>query len=181
MKKRPQVAKQATNILSDIRGLAAVEFALLLPLMLLLYLGGIEVSQAVSVNRKLTLTVRTAADLASQSRTLSNSEIGNILNASAAVMTPYTNNKLKLTISAVDIDDKGKATITWSRTLNGAARPKGQTVTVPSNLKIANTSLIWSEGSYDYKPTIGYVITGSITLKDQLYMRPRVSDKVNCC
>jgi len=175
------MAKRKTTILFDIRGLAAIEFALLLPLMLLLYLGGFEVSQAVSANRKLTLTVRTAADLASQSRALSSLEINNILNASSAVIAPYTNNKLRLTVSAVDIDEKGKATITWSRTLNGAARPQGQMVTVPSDLKIANTSLIWSEGSYDYKPIIGYVITGTITLKDQLYMRPRVSDKVNCC
>jgi Flp pilus assembly protein TadG len=176
-----RVSQRAANLLADRRGVAAVEFALLLPLMLLLYLGGVEVSQAVSIDRKLTLTVRTAADVASQSATLTSSDISDILKASAAVMTPYSNSELKLTVSAVDIDSNGKATVGWSRTLNGTARSKGQIVAVPNNLKVANTTLIWSEGSYGYQPTIGYVLTGTLTLSDQLYMRPRVSDKVNCC
>ena len=51
-------------------------------------------------------------------------------------------------------------------------------MTLPTALKVANTSLIWSEVSYDYKPTIGYVITGTLTLSDQIYMRPRLSDTV---
>jgi hypothetical protein len=32
---------------------------------------------------------------------------------------------------------------------------------------------------YDYVPVIGYVITGTLNLKDQIYMRPRQSDKIN--
>lgn len=174
-------ARRMALFLSDRRGLAAVEFALILPIMLLLYLGGVEVTQAVTIDRKLTLTVRTVADLASQSATLTSSDVTNILNASVAVMAPYSNSKVKLTVSAIDIDSNGKATVAWSRTLNGTARSKGATVTVPSNLKVANTTLVWSEGSYAYKPTIGYVLTGTLNLEDQLYMRPRVSDKVNCC
>ena len=51
-------------------------------------------------------------------------------------------------------------------------------MTLPAALNIANTSLIWSEVQYTYKPTIGYVITGTLTLKDQIYMRPRLSDSV---
>ena len=50
----------------DERGISAVEFALLLPLMVTLYLGTVEVSQGVAIDRKVTLTARTVADLASQ-------------------------------------------------------------------------------------------------------------------
>ena len=56
---------------------------------------------------------------------------------------------------------------------------QGSSVTLPAALNVANTSLIWREVSYDYKPMIGYVITGTMTLTDQIYMRPRVSDKVD--
>ena len=49
---------------------------------------------------------------------------------------------------------------------------------MPTALKIANTQLIWSEVSYNYVPTIGYVITGPLNLTDQIYMRPRLSDSV---
>ena len=51
-------------------------------------------------------------------------------------------------------------------------------MTLPAALNVANTSLIWSEVQYTYQPVIGYVMTGTLTLKDQIYMRPRVSDTV---
>ena len=51
----------------------------------------------------------------------------------------------------------------------------GSTVTPPAALNVANTTLIWSEVSYAYKPTIGYVVTGTLNLTDQIYMRPRLS------
>ncbi len=176
-----RAAQCGARFLADRRGLAAVEFALILPMMLLLYLGGVEVTQGVTIDRKLTLTVRTVADLASQSATLTTTDVNNIFNASAAVMSPYGTSKLKLTVTAVEIDADGNAKVAWSKTLNGSTHSKGQSVAVPANLKVANTTLIWSEGSYDYKPTIGYVLTGTLKLSDRLYMRPRVSDKVNCC
>ena len=81
-------------------------------------------------------------------------------------------------MSSVTIDAQGKATIAWSDTLNGTARAKGSTVTLPAALAIPNSSLIWSEVQYTYKPVIGYVVTGTLTLKDQIYMRPRMSDTV---
>ena len=49
-------------------------------------------------------------------------------------------------------------------------------MTLPAALNVANSSLIWSEVQYAYTPTIGYVISGTLTLKDQIYMRPRLSD-----
>ena len=52
-------------------------------------------------------------------------------------------------------------------------------MTLPTALNVANTTLIWSEVSYTYKPTIGYVVTGTLNLSDQIYMRPRLSDTVD--
>jgi len=54
------------------------------------------------------------------------------------------------------------------------------TVTLPAALNTANTSVIWAQSQYTYTPTIGYVITGPLTLHDQIYMRPRLSDTVAC-
>ena len=100
------------------------------------------------------------------------------LNASAAIMSPYPLTKLKVTVSSVTIDSQGKATIAWSDTLNGTVRAKNSTVTVPTALNIPNTSLIWGEVQFSYVPTIGYALSGTFTLKDQMYMRPRLSDSV---
>ena len=162
----------------DERGVSAVEFALLLPLMVTLYLGGVEVSQGLTIDRKVTLVARSVADLAAQATTINNSDMTNILNASTAVMLPYSTTGAKVTVSQVSIDANGVATIAWSDSKNGTARATGTTVTLPTALNIPSSSLIWSEVSYEYKPVIGHVITGTMNLTDQIYMRPRLSDSV---
>jgi Flp pilus assembly protein TadG len=162
----------------DERGVSAVEFALLLPLMVTLYLGGVEVSQGLTIDRKVTLVARTVADLAAQVTSITNSDMTNILNASTAVLLPYSIDKAKVTVSQVTIDANGNATIAWSDSKNGTARAKDSSVSLPTALKIPSSSLIWSEVTYEYKPVIGYVITGTMNLTDQIYMRPRLSDDV---
>jgi Flp pilus assembly protein TadG len=162
----------------DSRGISAVEFALLLPLMLTLYLGGTEISQAISIDRKVSLTTRAVADLVSQGTTISASDMQNILNASAAVMAPFSTAKLKVIVSSVAFDANKNATISWSVPLNTAARPTGQAVTVPAALATANSTIIWAEVQYAYTPAIGYVITGTLNLSDQLYMKPRNQDPI---
>ena len=166
------------RFLRDKRGISAVEFAMLLPLMITLYLGGVEVSQAVAVDRKVTLISRSLGDLVAQVTTVTNADMTNILAATAAIIVPYVDANLKITVSSVVVDAQGVAKIAWSDTKNGTARAVGSTVTLPAALNTASTSLIWAEAQYAYKPVIGYVITGTMTLKDQIYMRPRLSDTV---
>jgi len=175
---RALAPRLARRFARDARGVSAVEFALVLPLMMTLFLGGTEVSQAITASRKVTLVSRTVGDLASQSASLSNANMTNILNASAAILSPFASSDLKVTVSCVTIDANGKATIAWSDTFQGTARAKGAAVSLPAALNVPNTSLIWSEVSYTYDPTFGYVMTGTLNLSDQIYMRPRLSDTV---
>jgi Flp pilus assembly protein TadG len=166
------------KVARDQRGTAAMEFALLLPLMVVLYLGTVEISNGIAVDRKVTLTARTVADLVSQVSVINNSAMNDIMAASVAVMYPYSSNTLKVTVTSIKIDANSKATVEWSDSYNGTPRPKNSTVTVPAALLVPNTWLIWSEVEYNYTPTVGYVITGSLTLRDQLYMAPRISSSV---
>jgi Flp pilus assembly protein TadG len=171
----PRWARRFTG---DTQGVSAVEFALLLPLMLTMYLGGSEVASAVATSRKVTLVSRTVADLASQSSSITATSMTNILNASAAVISPYASSKLKVTVSQVKIDANGAATVEWSETLGGTKHSTGDSVTLPAALKVANTWLIWSEAEFSYEPTFGSGLTGSMALKDRMYMRPRLSNSV---
>jgi len=146
--------------------------------MVTLYLGGVEVSQAIAIDRKVTLLARSLADLVAQASSISNSDSSSILAATASIVAPYSDEKLKITVSSVKIDNNGVAKVCWSDTKNGTARAIGSTVTVPAALNTVNSSLIWAESEYAYTPAIGYVITGTMNLKDQIYMRPRLSDTV---
>lgn len=170
--------RRLQGLAGDERGVSAVEFAMLMPLMLSLYLGAVELSQGIAADRKVTLTARTVADLVSQVSSTTTTDIANSLNAASAVMAPYSTSNLKVTVSSIAIDANNKATIAWSCALNGTKRAVGSSATVPTALNIASTYLIWSEVSYSYKPTIGYVVSGTLNLKDQIYMRPRLSDSV---
>jgi len=179
----------------DRRGLAAVEFALVVPLMLVLFFGVLEFSSGVAVDRKVTLVARTLSDLTTQMKEdrLTDDELKNFFAASASILTPYQVSPTEPTLSEVYIDDKKIAKIQWSKsatiamvsgapqaTLKDSQRKKGDTVTVPEGLLVPKTYLIWSEVSYTYKPTIGYVMAkAGIPLKNQSYTRPRQSDCVN--
>ena len=161
----------------DERGVSAIEFAMVLPVMLTIYLGAVEISQGVAADRKVTLVARTVADLASQAKTaLGTQDMQNILNASAQVIVPYDASKLKVTLSEVYIDGNSNASIKWSCTLNGTK--ESGAVTPPAALVAPDIYLIWSEVSYAYTPAVGYVLTGTLNLSDRMYMRPRLSISV---
>jgi Flp pilus assembly protein TadG len=170
--------REIGRLAKDQRGVSAVEFALLAPLMITVYLGGVEVSQAVSIDRKVSLSARAVADLVSQGTTITNAEMDNIKTAAKTVVSPFPTGQLKVTVSSVKIDADKKAKVEWSDALNTSARPKDQDVTLPAGLTVANTWIIWAEVEYAYTPAVGYVLTGTMKLSDQIYMRPRLQDSV---
>jgi len=170
----------------DNRGVAAVEFALVTPLMLTMYFGMVELSSGVAIDRKVTMVSHTLSDLVAQASAVSNSDVSNVFNASSAIMTPYLAAPLTARVTAVSIDNTGKATVVCSRSwTSGGGVTSGFTVgtvvtaSVPAGLIVNNTELIWAQVSYVYTPTIGYVVKSAITLSDQFFARPRQSTTVD--
>ena len=164
-------ALRRSRFVRDRRGVSAVEFALVAPVMICLYFGCVEVSDAVAVDRKVSLTAAALANLSAQVTTITSADMTNILDASGAIVQPYDASKLKMTITCISIDSTKKATVKWSVTRNGSAN--SGTVTLPTALAVANTQIIMAETSYAYTPIVGYNITGSLNLSDKMYMAPR--------
>lgn len=162
----------------DEGGVSAVEFAMILPLMLTLYLGGVEVSQGVSIDRKVTLAARTVADLVSQVSSIDVTGTKAVLEASTAILAPYPVDKAQVTVSLIKIDANSNMSISWSETKGGTKRTSVPGGTVPSALIVPNTSLVWGEVTYAYTPVVGYTMTGTLNLKDKIFMRPRLSDTI---
>ena len=162
------------------RAVSAVEFALLVPIMVTLFLGGTEITQGITIKRKTTIATRTIGDLVAQDTSITNGEMATILAATSSVLAPFSAANLKMVISSVAIDANNIATVVWSDAGSGAtARVVGTPVTLPTGLNaFPNTTLIWAEAEYTYTPTIGYTITGSLALKDKVYLRPRLVAKV---
>jgi Flp pilus assembly protein TadG len=169
---------RARRFFADRRGSSVVEFAVLLPLMLAMYFGSIQITDAISADRQVTLVASTVAEITSQCNLVSSNDISIILGAASAVLAPFSVSNATVTLSSVNIDSTGKATILWSQSLNGTARSGTVTSLIPAGLLVANTSVIWGEASYNYRPVIGWVMTGTLQMSDQIFLRPRQSASV---
>jgi Flp pilus assembly protein TadG len=165
----------AADMAADCRGIAATEFAVIVPIMLVMFFGTVEFSSGVAVDRKVTLMARTLADLTSQSTTVGDTDMTNFFAASGAIMTPYSSTPTKATVSELYVDPSTlKARVQWSK--GTSPRAVSSVVTIPSQLVVAGSYLIFSEVSYLYVPTVGYVMAKTgINLSDVAYSRPRQS------
>ena len=127
---KPSRIVACAGAIRDVRGVAAVEFALILPLILILYVGALDVTRAVLASRNVDLLSRTISDIVSQQSTTSatsSSTVSLIFGAATSVMAPYSTTGLKLTVSAVDIKLKSdktccQALVRWSYTQGGTLR-----------------------------------------------------------
>jgi Flp pilus assembly protein TadG len=166
--------RSTLGLFNDCRGVAAVEFAMVLPLMLVLFFGTLEFSAGVAVDRKVTMMARTLSDLTSQNISVTDNQLNNIFNASAGILTPYSATPVKSTITELYVDANLGVHVIWS--VGAVPHAKADVVAVPTALKVADTYLIYSEVTYLYTPIIGYVMSKTgINLSDLTYTRPRQS------
>jgi Flp pilus assembly protein TadG len=177
--------RSAARLGRDKRGNAAIEFAVIVPVMLTMFFGVVEFSSAVAVNRKISLAAEELADLGARYQAIGDTDIDNFFKIAKAVITPYSATELKATITEIYVDPAtGLGRAQWSK--GDTTRLPGTIVPVPDNLiardnksKILDDQyLIFAETAYQYKPAVGYLIamTG-IPLSDKSYMRPRL---INC-
>ncbi len=166
------------SLARDQAGFAATEFALVFPVALLLFLGLVEIGDAVAISRKVTITSRTVTDLVTQNVSVTAASVTNILNASSAILAPYSTANAVITVSEVSTDATGKATVTWSQSLNGTALPVGQVVQLPPTIVQPNIAVIWGQVQYSYAPYLKMNLTGNMTLASQIFLNPRLSNSI---
>ncbi len=162
----------------DRDAVSAMEFAIVLPVMLILYIGGVELGDGLQIQFKVTATARTITDLASQYLTIQSSDMSNILAAASSVVAPYPSSNMTMTVSEVTTNSQGQGTITWSCSLNGTPHTVGASVTLPMNLQTPSISLIWGEVTYPYTPPMGYAVSGTINLYQSNYFYPRLVNSI---
>lgn len=170
--------RQITAFLCDIRGVSAVEFSLVAPVAILLLFGEYMLCDAASAKRKLTISAHTLADLVARQSSVSASSLSTILNASAQIIAPYSASNMSIVITELSTDGSGHTTVTWSSALNGTPLTQGAAFVPPAGLAQANTSLIYSNVTYNYTPAFGQNPFGTMTLQSQFYMNPRITATV---
>jgi Flp pilus assembly protein TadG len=167
----------------DRRGAAAIEFAIVLPVMMAIAFSATEFCNAVAIERKLTTTARAISDIVAQGTAVSDAEMANVLKAGKTLLQPYPDSKLRLRVTAVNIDAQSKATVAWGdASPPGDARAKNSTVTIPPDLLIPNTQVIWGEVAYDFTavPSIIKSLWQFKYENNQMFARPRASSGKVC-
>ena len=173
-------------LIGDRSAVAALEFALIVPIMLVMFFGTVEMSSGVAVDRKVTLVARTLSDLTSQSTSVADTDMTNFFTASGAILTPYSPTPTHAKLSELYVDPSTlQARVQWSKSATldssgnvtlAAGRAVSSIVAIPSQLAVGGTYLIFSEVSYLYTPTVGYVMGhAGVNLSDVAYTRPRQS------
>jgi Flp pilus assembly protein TadG len=163
----------------DHSGAAAVEFALLMPMMIMILFAGIDMTEAVSARRKAVQASSTVSDLVAQAKEVTTGDVTNVFTAAAAIMTPFDASRLDAVVSSVQVDANKVARVVWSKGHHKVARPVGATVVLPDKLLIPNTALVMAEVTYSYEPVIGGGIINGIKMPKITYALPRTASKTS--
>jgi Flp pilus assembly protein TadG len=174
------------RVTADEGGIAAVEFAMVLPILLVLWIGGVEVTSALSIDRRLNNFGASIGDLVSRSEAVSYSQLEDIFDLAHAALFPYDHAAVKMRVTAVTILANGDTMVAWSRARNMTAYSTDTNVNdwVPESLRApaaADSQIIMAEVFYTYRPAVGYVVTSDIELEERTYFVPRLSPKVKIC
>lgn len=178
------------------RAVAAVEFALMVPVMMTVWVGMVVSTDAMTADKKVSTLTRTLADMTTQMVAVSQTDMDSIFQATEAVLWPQPAQAMGMRIISYDIDGAGKVFVDWSAvptnsTLRGTFSAMARctvVTTLPAGLVIARTSIVMAEVTMDYKASVATAIVdelfknsmtgGALPLGDKLYMRPRQSTKV---
>lgn len=161
------------------KGAAAVEFALIVPILIVLYLGVVELSLALSLERKVVLTTSAIADLVAQADEVDLGELQDIVAASSAILAPFDAARMAARISSVTMQVNGKIEVGWSDGFNLQPLSVGEAVTLPDGLLSPSQSVIMVEVIYDYDSPIGRIRGASYQMQETYYIRPRRTEAVS--
>lgn len=167
-----------TRFHADRRGVSAIEFALVAPLLLLVLFGLNELGQALLAQRKITHAASSVGDLAAQAKSLSKAEVDAIFGAGQAMVVPFDTTELKLRLTSITADSNNLPKIDWTRSQGMEKRTE-----VPKDLPAGlvttkGESVILAEVTYTYKSPFDFKLAtfqpiGDVKFDEHFYLRPR--------
>jgi len=163
----------------DERGVSAVEFAMLAPLLIVFYMGLTESCQAFMAQKRMGHVSAMVADLIAQEETVTPAMIDDVFDIGGLIMKPFPTSTLHQRVSSVS-RASGVAKVDWSRAEGMTPRGKDTTITLPADLITDGESVIVAEVTYDYDSAVDYLMPGLTRFSHKYYLRPRTVDKTTC-
>jgi len=167
------------RFLASTRGVAAIEFGIILPVLVTLFLASIDAGRAIAIYTKVRSATYTLDAITNQYTTIQSADMSAILGATSVVLAPYSSSPVVVVLSQIKVSSATTAKVNWSATLNGTALTQNSSITVPTKFASCPSYpcyLIYGQVSYTYTPLFMYFTKSAITLSDSLYVTPRVSE-----
>jgi Flp pilus assembly protein TadG len=169
------------------RGVGSVEFAILAPILISLYICCFELTMGLSTAKRVTRSAATVADLVTQQTSVNKTFLATMLDVTQAIFVPYDAGSVRLKITGIAIDQSKTAKVLWSWQQDGS-RPYGAGTVVndvPDDMKTADSFLVRAELSVPHTlllflPGLLSTETRSITISRTYYYRQRVGDSIAC-
>lgn len=159
-------------------GVAAVEFALIAPVLILVYFGLAEFCQAYMAQRRMGHATSQVADIVAQSQTVTGEDVDDIFAIGGLILAPFSDADLSLRVSSIARGNDGVARVVWSRG-KGMAKLSG-VVAVPPDLIQNGETIIMSEGAYNFTSPLGQVLPGMRRFTHTYWLRPRLVNAIDC-
>lgn len=166
-------------------GASGIEFALLLPVMLLLLAGLVDLGQGLTVRRKVAQIASTTSEIVAMQNTWSKASVETILSGVSSILQPYNNDELTVLLCVIDTDKNGKATVNWSAAYGTAPLSAGQDspVEVPKKLQEEGAQMVVTRVQYKLDTLFsglfkGFTGGGAYHYDQHFFIRPRNSDSI---
>ena len=167
-----------TRLRGDRRGVSAVEFAMLAPVMIAMYFSLAELCQGFMAQKRMGHATSMVADLIAQRDVVTGAQIDDTFQVGALIMKPFSATSLKMRVSSVTRGADGVAKVDWSRGSGLTARTTGSTVTVPAGMIANGETVVMSEATYDYDSPVDYMMPSITQFSQTFYLRPRLVSKI---
>ena len=174
------------RLMGDRQGVGGVEFALVAPMLIVLYLMAFELTMGLSVAKKASMASSTIADLVSREEAVDKTFLAGMADVSGAIFVPYPSKDLLINVSAIKIDSSKAAKVLWSWSTTGVAPyAVGTDAPVPADMLVADTFLIRSELSVShelmmYLPGLSGSEAKNFTIAREYYFRQRLGTEIKC-
>lgn len=190
------IGRFINRAVADKSGMAATEFALLLPIMTLLFFGILELSEGMTANRRVAVAVNSAADLAAQSQQLSPDQVDGLMESVIAILEPAETEEVNINLVSVILNGDGDPIVHWSLHWKDDVQPTApytagedydkltESFTTSANglARLQNRSLIVVEMTYPYEPQFAkYFVSDPIQFDRQAKRAPRLVTRVQLC
>lgn len=161
----------------DQRGSAAVEFAFIAPIMLIMYFGLAEMTQGMMASRRAHHVASTIGDLVTQSPSMNQASIDDVFLIGDAILKPFPTGSLSMRVSSIKADAGGNLSVVWTKH-KGSFGDLTSTASLPSGLLTPDESVVVAESAYTYTSPIQQTLPTPVSFKATYYLKPRKSKEV---